>query len=99
MFEGACASCHGFDGRGTVWAHGDLAGNRTVNDPAAVNLAQTVIQGASFHTPQRQVFMPAFGQGYSDAEIAAVADYVTGRFGTAASQITAADVAKIRLGE
>ena len=99
VFEGACASCHGFDGRGTVWAHGDLAGNRTVNDPAAVNLAQTVIQGASFHTPQRQVFMPAFGQGYSDAEIAAVADYVTGRFGTAASQITAADVAKIRLGE
>jgi hypothetical protein len=38
--------------------------------------------------------MPAFGDGYSDAEIAAVANYVTARFGAAPSRITAADVAK-----
>lgn len=99
VFEGACASCHGFDGKGTVWAHADLVGNRTVNDPSATNLAQVVIHGASLHTPHGEVSMPAFGDGYSDAEIAAVANYMTGRFGTAASQITAADVAKIRQSE
>jgi mono/diheme cytochrome c family protein len=43
--------------------------------------------------------MPAFGDGYSDAEIAAVANYVTARFGTAPSRITAADVGKIRQGD
>jgi mono/diheme cytochrome c family protein len=96
VFEDACASCHGFDGQGTVWAHADLVGNRTVNDPAAVNLTQVVIHGASLHTPRGQVFMPAFGEGYSDAEIAAVVNYVTGRFGTTPSAITAADVAKRR---
>jgi mono/diheme cytochrome c family protein len=99
VFEGACASCHSFDGSGTVWPQADLVGDRTVNDPAAVNLTQVVIQGASLHTPHGQVFMPAFGDGYSDAEIAAVANYVTARFGTAPSRITAAAVGKIRQGD
>ena len=40
--------------------------------------------------------MPAFGAAYSDAEIAAVANYVTGRFGSAASHIDADDVANLR---
>jgi mono/diheme cytochrome c family protein len=99
VFEGDCASCHGFDGSGTVWPQADLVGTRTVNDPAATNLVQVIIQGASLHTPHGQVFMPAFGQAYSDGEIAAVANYVTSRFGASASHITAADVAKIRQGE
>lgn len=96
VFEGACASCHGFDGQGTVWAHSDLIGNRTVNDPAAVNLTQVVINGASLHTPHGQVFMPAFGQAYSDAEIAAVANYVVGRFGDISPKVTPAEVARLR---
>jgi mono/diheme cytochrome c family protein len=99
VFEGACASCHGFDGSGTIWQHADLVGDRTVSDPAATNLVETVLQGARLATAHGQVSMPDFGQGYSDAEIAAVANYVTGRFGVAASQLTAADVAKIRQGE
>jgi mono/diheme cytochrome c family protein len=40
--------------------------------------------------------MPAFGAAYSDAEIASVANYVTARFGAAASDLTAARVAKLR---
>ncbi len=99
VFEGACASCHGFDGKGTVWPQADLVGDRTVNDPTAVNLTQIVIEGANLHTPNGQVFMPAFGNAYSDAEIAAVANYVTARFGATASRITAADVSKIRQGD
>jgi mono/diheme cytochrome c family protein len=99
VFEGACASCHGFDGSGTVWPQADLIGDRTVNDPTATNLVQVVIEGARLHTPRGEASMPAFGQGYSDEAIAAVANYVTSRFGTTASRITAADVAKIRQGE
>ena len=37
--------------------------------------------------------MPAFGDAYSNAEIAAVANYVTGRFGSAPSHLTEKDVA------
>jgi len=40
--------------------------------------------------------MPAFGSAYSDEEIAAVANYVTARFGGKASQITEQDVAALR---
>jgi mono/diheme cytochrome c family protein len=40
--------------------------------------------------------MPAFGDAYSDTEIAALANYVTARFGSKASQLTAQDVAELR---
>jgi mono/diheme cytochrome c family protein len=40
--------------------------------------------------------MPAFGTIYTDAEIAAVANYVTARFGTKAAQLTEQDVATLR---
>src|SRR5262249_41124581 len=40
--------------------------------------------------------MPAFGSPYTDSEIAAVANYVAGRFGSVASQLTAQDVAELR---
>jgi mono/diheme cytochrome c family protein len=40
--------------------------------------------------------MPAFGDAYSDIEIAAVANYVTARFGSKPSQLTAQDVANLR---
>jgi hypothetical protein len=40
--------------------------------------------------------MPAFGAAYSDYEIASVANYVTARFGTQASALTAERVAKLR---
>ena len=73
-----------------------LTGARAVNDPSATNVAQIVISGTKRHTPPGALSMPAFGNAYSDAEIAAVANYVTARFGSKASQITAQDVAALR---
>lgn len=96
VFEGACAGCHHWDGSGVQSPYAALIGNRTVNDPAAVNLMQVILHGASLQSPQGEVFMPAFGKGYSDAEIAAVANYVTGRFGARASAITPDQVANRR---
>ena len=40
--------------------------------------------------------MPAFGNAYSDDEIAAVTNYVTARFGSKGSKLTANDVAELR---
>jgi mono/diheme cytochrome c family protein len=94
VFDGACASCHSFDGSGTITPYASLAGDRSANDPATVNLTQVLLQGAHLHTPDGKIFMPSFGRGYSDAEIAAVANYVAGRFGSGTSSMTPDEVAK-----
>jgi mono/diheme cytochrome c family protein len=96
VFEGACASCHGWSGKSPILSLATFTGARAVNDPRAVNVAQIVILGMKRQTPQGIVTMPAFGAIYSNAEIAAVANYVTARFGTKGSSITAADVAALR---
>ena len=97
IFEGACASCHSWSGAGSLTELATLNGSRTVNDPTATNVAQVVISGANRRTIQGMAVMPAFGQAYSDAEIAAVANYVTARFGAEPSKITAKQVQGLRL--
>jgi mono/diheme cytochrome c family protein len=73
-----------------------LTGTRSVNDPSANNVAQIIIGGGHRHLPVDANNMPAFGSTYSDDEIAAVANYVTARYGVKGSELTAARVAKMR---
>jgi mono/diheme cytochrome c family protein len=94
VFEGACASCHSFDGSGVVSAYASFIGNRTVNDATGTNATQAILQGARLQTSHGEVFMPAFGKAYSAAEIAAVVNYVNGRFGANASAITSDGIGK-----
>jgi mono/diheme cytochrome c family protein len=96
VFEGACVSCHGWTGESSISPFATLTGAWAVNDPSAINVVQIVISGTSRHTPEDAVSMPAFGNAYSDDEIAAVANYVTARFGSKPSQVTAQDVADLR---
>jgi mono/diheme cytochrome c family protein len=96
VFEGACVSCHGWTGESPISPFATLAGTWAVNDPSATNVAQIVISGTRRSTPPGAISMPAFGASHSDAEIAAVANYVTARFGSKASQLTAKDVAELR---
>ena len=76
------------------WA--TLIGPAAVNDPGATNIAQIVIGGTKRLTPEGALSMPAFGHAYSDGEIAAVANYVTARFGAKDSSLMARDVAELR---
>jgi mono/diheme cytochrome c family protein len=96
VFEGACVSCHGWSGESAVSPMATLTGAWAVNDPAATNVAQIVISGTKRHTPDGALSMPAFGNAYTDDEIAAVANYVTARFGARGSKLTANDVAELR---
>ena len=73
-----------------------MTGARAVNDPTAINVAEIVLNGTKRTAPGGAGFMPAFGGAYSDTEIAAVANYVTARFGAKASRLTAKDVSKLR---
>lgn len=95
VFEGACVSCHGWTGESAISPFATLTGAWAVNDPGATNVAQIVLSGTSRRT-EGAISMPAFGNAYSDAEIAAVANYVTARFGIKGSSLTAEDVAELR---
>jgi mono/diheme cytochrome c family protein len=96
VYEGACAGCHGWTGVSPVIPFATLTGTRSVNDPSANNVAQVIIGGGHRHLPVDANNMPAFGATYSDAEIAAVANYVTALYGVKGSDLTAARVAKLR---
>jgi mono/diheme cytochrome c family protein len=96
VYEGACAGCHGWTGVSPVIPFATLTGTRSVNDASANNVAQVIIGGGHRHLPIDANNMPAFGATYSDAEIAAVANYVTARYGVKGSDLTAAHVAKLR---
>ena len=95
VFAQACVSCHDWTGVSALSPFATISGSRAVNDPSATNVAQIVISGTRRLTPGA-MSMPAFGSTYTDTEIAAVANYVTGRFGSAASKLTAKDVAVLR---
>ena len=95
VFAQACVSCHSWTGVSALSPFATISGGRAVNDPSATNVAQIVISGTRRLTPGA-MSMPAFGTTYTDTEIAAVANYVTGRFGSAASKLTAKDVADLR---
>jgi mono/diheme cytochrome c family protein len=96
LFEGACVSCHGWTGESSISPFATLTGAWAVNDPSATNVVQIVISGTKRETPADAVSMPGFGNAYSDTEIAAVANYVTARFGSKASHLAAQDVAELR---
>ena len=96
IFAGACQGCHGWTGESPVLTYASFTGGRAVNDPSARNVAQAILHGVTRNSPQGPVVMPAFGQAYSDVEIAALANYVTARFGATPSAITPADIARLR---
>lgn len=99
VYEGACAGCHGWTGISPVIPFATLTGTRSINDPTANNVAQVILGGGHRHRAYDAENMPAFGSTYSDAEIASVANYVTARYGAKGSELTAAQVAKLRAEE
>ena len=96
LFAGSCASCHDWSGVGPLTDYATLTGARAVNDPTATNVAQIVLQGMVRSTPRGRIFLPSFGRSLSNSEVAAVANYVTARFGAQSSTVAAKDVAKLR---
>ena len=96
VFQEACVSCHDWTGVSVISPYATIAGARAINDPRATNVAQIVISGTRRLAPKGIISMPAFGAAYSDTEIAAVVNYVTARFGSEPSRITAKNVAELR---
>ena len=96
IFAGACAGCHEWEGKGRETPYAALAGSRTVSDPKGMNLIQVLLSGAALQTKAGTIFMPSFASAYSDAELAAVANYVIAHFGGKTGEVTVEDVRKGR---
>ncbi|MEO8937689.1 MAG: cytochrome c [Burkholderiaceae bacterium] len=96
LFEGACASCHQWNGLGQQVDNAALIGTRGVNDPAGTNVIPTILHGAKMRVAGADVYMPAFAEGYSDTEIASLSNYVIGHFGNKKGQVTPDQVAGAR---
>ena len=99
IFEGVCAACHQWNGGGRQTAYASLAGSQAVNDPEGINVVQVMLKGADLKTGKGRGYMPSFSSAYSDAELAAVANYVIGHFGGKAGQVTAQSIHDHRAGQ
>ena len=96
LFEGACASCHRWDGQGLESRYAALEGTRGVNDVKGANVTQAILQGVKMRIGDSEVFMPAFGGAYSNTEVAALANYVIAHFGGKQGEVTPEAVAERR---
>jgi len=93
LYAAACTSCHGWTGESPLRSTATLTGVRSVNDREATNVVQVIINGVETGDSMP---MPAFGRVYSNQEIALLANYVTGRFGSRGAMLTAEDVARLK---
>jgi mono/diheme cytochrome c family protein len=96
LFVQACAGCHlpNGDGRQEPWAA--LRGSHTAGDPAGTNLVQVLTQGTELQTSQGLMFMHPFTGGYTNQELAALANYTISQFGYRQGNVTPEQIGKQR---
>ncbi|WP_439533043.1 c-type cytochrome [Polymorphobacter sp.] len=97
VFAANCAGCHDWTGVSPLSPYATLTGLRGVNDPGAANIVQSVLNGVPRPAPDGMAPMPAFGSTLSDGEVAAVANFVSARFGSQGSQLDERQVAQLRV--
>lgn len=98
-YLGACAACHGADGKGQPPFMPPLAGNPAVIDPDASSLVNLVLNGAEplvVKGVPDAYRMPQFRVQLSDAQIADVLSYVRAAWGNDAGAVSTDQVKKLR---
>ncbi|HEV3104856.1 MAG TPA: cytochrome c [Trinickia sp.] len=100
LFVANCATCHAWTGLGVggdaPLAYPSLIHNSVVGAADAGNLAMVILHGVDRQTKEADVLMPGFAAELDDDQIAAIANYVTQRFGNPHATLSAADVSKLR---
>ena len=92
LFEANCTGCHLWNGEGRQTSYAALRGSRAVSDSNGTNLVQALLAGADLRTVDPAAFMPAFGRGFTNTELAAISNYLIHRFGGKPGQVTADEV-------
>ena len=97
LYLGNCATCHQAHGQGTPDGYyPPLLHNSTAGASNPGNLVQVILHGVHRKAGDNDVGMPAFATELSDAQIAALTNYVTKQFGNPAATVNASDVARLR---
>lgn len=98
-YLGACAACHGNDGKGQAPYIPPLAGNPAVLDGDPSSLVNLVLNGAEplvVKGVPDAYRMPQFRVQLNDAQIAQVLSFVRGAWGNNAKAISAGQVKQLR---
>lgn len=96
LFAGDCSGCHQWNGDGRQTPYASLKGSTAVNDPSGRSVVQVILRGTKLSIGEEHVMMPDFAAKYSDAEVAAVTNYVLHQFGDKNGTVTEAQVAEQR---
>jgi mono/diheme cytochrome c family protein len=99
IYAHACIACHEADGSSAPRIYPPLPGNALLQSDNPASTLRIILDGAQTVTTPRAPntgSMPAYAKDLSDAQIAAVANYIRNSWGNAAPLVTAADVKKAR---
>ncbi|MDI2090454.1 c-type cytochrome [Commensalibacter oyaizuii] len=97
LFAALCASCHLQNGLGRHGEYESLWGARTATVTKGTNLIRVILEGSSLKDSKLgNISMPGFKDGYSDQDIADIANYVIAHFGNRNGHVTAEQVKKER---
>jgi mono/diheme cytochrome c family protein len=82
LFSGNCASCHAASGAGVVGGYyPSMFNNSAVGARDPRNLVMVILNGVQRKGRAEETFMPGFAAHLSDAEIAALSNYVLQQYG------------------
>lgn len=100
LYQSACASCHGVDGKGSAdLKHPSLLRMTSIRGPASATLVQVIAHGVDRRVGDKHTLMPSFRASMDDGQIASLANYVRANFGGVEGSVNASEVATILDGQ
>ncbi|WP_210161352.1 c-type cytochrome [Mesorhizobium ciceri] len=99
LYRSLCSTCHGANGGGSSdGSYPSLTHNSTPGAATPEDVAMTILEGVKAGDVAGRKSMAAFGGWLDDGQVAALANYVTARFGNPDVSVTAADIRQMRAG-
>ncbi len=96
LYNQACAGCHLQDGKGRQSPWAALGGSHSTGDVNGANLVQILAHGSQMETAQGLMFMHSFTGGYTDQELASIANYTISQMSGRQGQVTAQQIKAAR---
>ncbi|WP_164895609.1 c-type cytochrome [Mesorhizobium sp. M7A.F.Ca.MR.176.00.0.0] len=99
LYRSLFSTCHGANGGGSSdGSYRSLTSNSTPGAATPEDVVMTILEGVKAGDVAGRQSMAAFGGWLDDGQVAALANYVTARFGNPDLSVTAADVRQMRAG-
>jgi mono/diheme cytochrome c family protein len=99
IYRDQCSACHGLDGKGVAQLFPSIAESAMVRSDDPTTVIRIVLRGARSVATDKEPTapgMPSYAWQLSDAQIAAVLTYMRNSWGSAAPEVTAAEVSRLK---